>query len=135
MRYVFSDKVTKSNGKEIWATCKKISGVSAFLSEDNPEGDPYFLITVSEPIWDVLPQDKRVPLVDHELCHIWAEAKQQENDGDSDEDMEIDNPVVLSNRPHDLEEFTCIARRYGFWREGMEDFVEAALKRQKEPSE
>jgi hypothetical protein len=73
-------------------------------------------------VWDVLPQKTKVALVDHELCHAWAEANQKEDDDGEAE------PVKLSMRPHDLEEFSCIVRRHGLWREDVEDFVENALK-------
>jgi hypothetical protein len=62
-----------------------------------------------------------VALVDHELCHAWALA-------DQDEDNDEADPVKLSLRPHDLEEFSCIVRRHGMWREDIEDFVESAIK-------
>lgn len=128
IRYVFIDKTPKTKGRETWGTCRKISGLNAFLEGDNKEGDPLFVITISEPVWDVLPQDKRIALVDHELCHAWAEAKQQKNDGDGDSDMETDNPVKLSIKPHDVEEFSCIIRRHGLWDDGLEEFIDAALK-------
>lgn len=128
MRYLFVDKTPKSGGMEIWGTCRKISGLNAYLEGENPDGDPFFVITISKDIWDVLPQDSRIALVDHELCHASAEAKQQKDDGESNEDMETDNPVKLTIRPHDLEEFSCIVRRHGLWREQVKDFVEAALK-------
>ena len=53
-------------------------------------------------------------------------------DSDSDDDLETDNPIKLSVKPHDLEEFSCIVRRHGLWREDIEDFVNAALKKTKE---
>ena len=67
-------------------------------------------------------------MVDHELCHAWAEVKQKKDDSDSDEELETDNPVRLGVKPHDLEEFSCIVRRHGLWRDDIQDFVEAALK-------
>lgn len=132
LRYIFVDKTPKSQGKEIWGTCRKISGLNAFLEDNKNDGDSFFVITISREIWDILPHDKRVALIDHELCHAWAEAKQQKDDGESDEDLETDNPVKLSINPHDLEEFACIVRRHGLWRESIEDFVNAALKTKNE---
>ncbi len=129
IRYVFVDKTPKSKGKETWGTCRKVSGLNAFLEGVATDGsDPFFVITISEPVWDVLPDDKRIALVDHELCHAWAEAKQQKDDADDDSDLETDNPVKLSVKTHDLEEFSCIVRRHGLWREEIEDFVDAAMK-------
>ncbi len=121
VEYVFIDKTPKSKGREIWGTCRKISNLPAFLANEQEGSDPFFVITISEPVWDVLPPDKRVALVDHELCHASAEAVQNEDDDEAD-------PVKLSINPHDLEEFTCIVRRHGLWRDDVEAFVSAAKK-------
>lgn len=120
IEYVFVSKAPKRNGKEIWGTCRRVSGFNAYMSHSQGD-EPFFVIVISEPVWDVLPQDKREALVDHELCHAWSEADQSEDDDEAD-------PVKLSLRPHDLEEFSAIVRRHGLWREDIEDFVEAALK-------
>lgn len=135
IRYIFVDKTPNSQGKEVWGTCRKISGLNAYLEGENPDGDPFFVITISKDIWDILPPDKKLALVDHELCHAWAEAKQQKEEAESDSDLETDNPVKLSVKPHDLEEFSCIVRRHGFWREDIEAFVEAALKGKEQADE
>lgn len=120
IRYVFVDKTPKSKGREVWGTCRKISNLNAFLAEGNDSSEPFFVITISKDVWDVLPHDKRVALVDHELCHAWAEANQKEDDDEAD-------PVKLSTVPHDLEEFASIVRRHGLWRDDVEAFVTAAL--------
>lgn len=120
--YVFVDKTPKIGGKEVWGKCQKISSLNAFLAGENEDCDPFFVIIISEPVWDVLPPDKRRALVDHELCHTWSEASQKE-DTDGSEDA-----VKLSLNPHDLEEFTCIVRRHGLWREDVEAFVKEVLK-------
>lgn len=123
MEYIFVDKTPKGKGREIWGTCRKVSSLNAFLANAQEGSDPFFVITISEPIWDILPHDKRVALVDHELCHASAEACQKEDDDESD-------PVKLSIMPHDLEEFACIVRRHGLWRDDVEAFVKAATKKE-----
>jgi hypothetical protein len=128
IRYVFIDKAPKSKGKEIWGTCRKISGLNAFLEGGGDDDEAFFVITISHDVWEILPHDKRVALVDHELCHAWAEVKQAKDEADADAEIEQDNPVKLSVKPHDLEEFACIVRRHGLWRDSIEEFVEAALK-------
>jgi predicted metallopeptidase len=126
IEYVFSNKTPKKNGKEIWAYVRKISSLNAYLAgTDNDPGD-FFVMVVSKPVWEILPHDKRMPLVDHELCHLWAEADQVDED---EADAIPDDPVKLSTNPHDVEEFSCIVRRWGLWREDVEDFVNAALKK------
>lgn len=128
IRYVFVDKAPKSKGKEVWGTCRKVTGLTAHLEGGSPDDDPFFVVTISEDVWEVLPHDKKIALVDHELCHAWAEVNQsQNNDGEDNP-----NPIKLGILPHDLEEFSCIVRRHGLWREDVKSFVEAALsKKQK----
>lgn len=121
IEYVFVDKTPKSNGTEVWGTCRKVSNLNAFLANKEKErADPFFVITISKPVWDVLPEDARKALVDHELCHASAEIK------DTDDGEE----TKLSIMPHDLEEFVCIVRRHGLWRENVKDFVEAANRKE-----
>ena len=110
--YVFIDKTPKSKGREIWGRCRKVSGLGAFLANDQQGSDPFFVIEISEDVWDVLPSDKREALVDHELCHAYAVPAEEE--------------TKLSVEPHDLEEFVCIVRRHGLWRDDVEAFVNAA---------
>jgi predicted metallopeptidase len=128
LEYVFVDKTPKSKGREVWGTCRKVSSLNAFLANAQEGTDPFFVIVISEPIWDILPPSSKVALVDHELCHAWAEASQKE-ETDGSEDV-----VKLSIRPHDLEEFACIVRRHGLWREDVEAFVKAAEKPKNEPN-
>lgn len=127
LEYVFVSKAPKTKGKEVWGTCRKVSSMNAFLANQQEGSDPFFVITISEPVWEVLPPDSRVALVDHELCHAWAEANQNEDDDGEDD------PYKLSIRPHDLEEFSCIVRRHGLWREDIADFVSQAVKSKKQP--
>ena len=123
IEYVYIDKTPKSNGREVWGTCRKISSLNAFLANSQEGSDPFFVITISEDVWEILPMKSKIALVDHELCHAWAEAKQEE-DTDGSEDV-----IKLSLNPHDLEEFVCIVRRHGLWREDVQAFVDAALKK------
>lgn len=126
IKYLFTDKTPKKGGKEVWAYVRKVSSLNAFLASGEEEtAEEFFIMVVSEPVWDILPPNKRTPLVDHELCHLWAEVNQKDNDDDDPPE----NPVKLSLNPHDVEEHTCIVRRWGLWREDVEDFVNAALKK------
>lgn len=125
IEYVFTNKTPKKNGKEVWAFVRKVSSLNAYLAEsDDHEGD-FFVMVVSEPVWEILPPNKRHPLVDHELCHLWAEADQEDED---DANAIPEDPVKLSLNPHDVEEFSSVVRRWGLWREDVEDLVNAALK-------
>jgi hypothetical protein len=128
IEYVFCNKTTKRNGKEVWAYVRKVSSLNAYLAgaDSNDRPGDFFVMVVSEPVWEILPPDKRTPLVDHELCHLWAEADQVDED---DADAIPEEPVKISLNSHDVEEFSPIVRRWGLWREEVEDFVNAALKK------
>jgi hypothetical protein len=129
VRYSFIDKTPKSKGKEVWGTTTKITGKNAYHAADNPDGEPFFSISISKDVWDVLPQAARIALVDDRLCECWAEVKQAKNEADANVDAEIeqDNPVKLSLRAPDVVEHSCIIKRHGLWRESVEELVEAAL--------
>lgn len=115
--YLFIDKIPMKGGKEVWGSCRKITNLNAYLAKDKQSGgDPFFVITIAQPVWDVLPPNDREALVDHELCHASAEATTKD-----DEDV-----VKLSINPHDMEEFAAIVRRHGMWRDSIEEFVKAA---------
>jgi hypothetical protein len=122
IEYMFTDKTPKNNGKEVWGCCRKVSSLNAYLAKDNVDGDPFFVIVISKDIWDILPAEKREALIDHELCHALAEANQKEDEDDAE-------PVKLSIRPHDLEEFACIVRRHGTWKNDIEDFIKASREK------
>ncbi len=120
--YIFQDKIQMKGDKEVWGTCRKITNLNAYLAADKQSGgDPFFVITISEPIWDILPPDKRIALVDHELCHTSAEYQEKDDE----------EPVLkLSCRPHDVEEFACIIKRYGTWRDDIQEFVKNAMNKE-----
>ena len=119
IEYVFVDKTPKSKGQEVWGSCKKITGQNAFLANQQEGSDPFFVITISEPIWDILSADGRLALVDHYLCYASAEANQKEDDDGEDD------PVKLSIHNPDSIEFSCIIRRHGLWRDTAKTLVDA----------
>jgi len=125
IEYVFVDKTPKSKGREVWGSCKKISGQNAFLANQQEGSDPFFVITIPEPIWEALSLDGRTALVDHYLCYAHAEANQKEDDDEAD-------PVKLSVESPDLVEFSCIVRRHGLWRDEAKALVDALAKKKPE---
>ena len=123
IEYVMGDKTPKHGGKETWGYVRKVSSLPAYLASDPADqkgGDvaPFFVMVISEPVWVNLMPDKRVALVDHELCHCGVEV---DDEGNS----------KLVTIPHDLEEFTSIVRRYGLWREEVRDFFHTAKAKSK----
>lgn len=84
--------------------------------------DHDFVIALNHVVWhDILTPPQRLALLDHELEHC---GRAEKEDGSS----------TYYVRKHDLEEFNAIARRHGLWRESVEAFVKAALKKQSGPT-
>lgn len=134
IKYLFTNKVPKIKGKEVWGQVHKITGRNAYLAKDNPDGEPFFTITVPKDIFDILPEEKKIALVDHYLCQCWAEVKQAKEESEVSQDevddqIESDNPVKLSIKPYDVEEYACIVKRHGLWREDVEELVNAAFEK------
>lgn len=115
VEYLFIDKTPTRSGKEIWGTARRISSLAAFLADDGEEGEPFFCITISSPVWNTLTEEKRRALVDHELSHCWIEEKE---DGSQ-------SLVLLS---HDLEEFAAVVLRHGLYREEVAQFHDVAVQ-------
>lgn len=68
---------------------------------------------IAADMWDnVLSDEQRVALVDHELYHFRV-------------DRNDDDDVVLSIRPHELEEFAAVLARHGLWRPDIQHFMTA----------
>lgn len=120
---VFTDKTAKSRGREVPGRTKKVSGLPAFLaspseatgeSPDFYSDDPsdFFVIEVSEEVWERLSESRRVALVDHLLSH--AEIETDEETG----------TAKLSVVGPDVSEFTHVLARHGAWNEGLKDFAE-----------
>lgn len=113
--YVFIVESPVVNGKAQWGRAKKITGLNAWLasaSKDVAEPEDFFVIEIVRPVWLQLNEKERKALVDHELTHC---------------DVNDENgKTKLSIRPHDLEEFNSIVRKYGLWRADVVLFAEAA---------
>ena len=105
--YVFRDKHAKTNGKPVMGKARKVSGLNAWLAND--DGDDFFAIEIAEDLWQYLTDDQKVALVDHELSHLWVDTK--------------DGVEVLSVLPHDLEEFRGVVERHGLWQPDLEAFA------------
>lgn len=112
IEYVFVSECPKVAGKIQWGRAKKVSGLNAYLASENQEPgipDEFFVIEIVRPVWTQLDEKSKKALIDHELTHCW-----------------VDDEDGLSIKPHDLEEFNAIVRKYGLWRDDVELFIEAA---------
>lgn len=92
--YLFND-----GNMNDWATMSKRNEREQFIS------GYLFVMEVNYKNWQVMTDEQRVALVDHELCHASIE------DG---------KPVIID---HDVEEFVVIVGRHGMWRENVRQFA------------
>lgn len=97
-----------------WGKAKKVGPLEREFHDHD------FIILLNWKVWQELPEIARRALLDHELTHCASAIDDQTGE------------TTYYVRKHDLEEFNEIVSRYGLWREGVERFVNAALKK-KEP--
>jgi putative metallopeptidase len=81
-----------------------------------------FVIILHEKTWvdPLTPDIFRRALIDHELCHA---AVRCDIRGEPEQDER--GRTVYRTRKHDLEEFACIAARYGCWKSDITAFGQA----------
>ena len=92
----------KSRRRETWAKIRKANPVESCLA------DADLILVVNEGIWQQLNLAQRIALLDHEFCHVVWDAESGK----------------LVMRDHDLEEFACIVKRHGAWRDSIKLFGE-----------
>ena len=131
IKYLFREEPLYKNNKMILGQARKISGISAYLSKeakiesDMNEGlsfehkppSPFFVILISEGNYYLLNAQQRIALIDHELCHCWAE-------------MDAIVHLHISILEHDLNEFNAVVERHGNWLKDIGKFLKAAQKNQ-----
>lgn len=112
--YVFRSKHSTNKGKIVGGKARKVTGLNAFLASSGRRGfhgTDLFVIEIAHDLWEQLPQEQRVALVDHELCHCFREVDDETGEW------------VLSILPHDLEEFAEVVKRHGIWSTDLDYFV------------
>lgn len=98
-------KATDVQNALIGLTSKKSSGYQ-------------FVIFLSASAWEKFTPDQREALMDHELCHCFAELEEQNERGNGGWKFKL--------RKHDLEEFGEVVQRHGLWIKDLQDFMEVA---------
>lgn len=92
------------------------------LLEDTLGYYPDFLIILSGDWWDDASALEREILVFHEALHA---GHARDKYGEPRFDRMTGKPVPCI-RPHDIEEFNAVVRRYGGWKSDVADFLAAA---------
>jgi hypothetical protein len=109
-----------TDGNLTLGKCRRATALDRQLHEYD------FVILLNQDFW-MNPQTTAIQkdaLLDHELCHAIVRVDPETHDPLVDEQGRI----VYRLRRHDLEEFACIAERYGIWKKDIELF-HRSLKR------
>lgn len=94
IKCLFYDKPRKRSGKTILATAEAVSAKYSYLTGLN------FIISVYDEAWEVMVDQEKRALLDHELNHCFIG---EDKDGEP----------VYKIIPHDVEDFRVIIDRYG----------------------
>lgn len=117
-----------ADGRMTLGKCQKVSDLHReVLAGGDLELEAYdFLIVLHREFWnDEQTTDRmRRALLDHELCHAMPAVDLKTGEQIVDER----NRLAWRLRKHDLEEFACIAERYGCWKVDLEHFAQALEK-------
>jgi len=124
--YLFKNKEISKNGKLVIGTAEKCGAKTKAVSVYQAENaEPFdFILTFAYPTWKNLSLKQKHAVVDHELAHCFV---------DTDDTTGDTKTKILS---HDIEEFTAIVQRHGFWQADLEIFGQiAASTREAEEAE
>lgn len=112
------------DGRVTLGQCKRVGDLERELHD--ADGRAYdFVIILRKDYWEhhSVSDLQRRALLDHELCHATVK---YDDRGEPARDER--GRLVYRTRKHDLEEFACIAGRYGVWKADLEAFAEALEK-------
>lgn len=98
-------KATDVQNALIGLTSKKLSGYQ-------------FVIFLDASAWEKFVPDQREALMDHLLCHAFAELEEQNQQGNGGWKFKL--------RKHDIEEFSEVVQRHGLYLKDLQDFMEIA---------
>ena len=94
IKCLFYDKPKKRAGKIILGTAEAVSAKFNYLTGID------FIISIFKDAWDIMVEEQRKALLDHEMMHMFVG---EDKDGN----------VIYKIVPHDIEDFADILNRYG----------------------
>lgn len=109
-------KASKDNHL-ILGTAQRASDLSRELAEHD------FVICLNAEAWATFDAERRRALVDHELCHCTRDL-----DKNGVQKTDERGRLCWRMREHDIEEFTEIINRHGFYKKDLQAFAEAVLE-------
>jgi hypothetical protein len=68
--YVFCDQAPKRSGRPVYGTAEVVKGKKAHLfwrGKDEEQSDPFYVVTVSEDLWEKLDEEQQRFVVRHQL--------------------------------------------------------------------
>ncbi|RVT91454.1 hypothetical protein EOD42_22625 [Rhodovarius crocodyli] len=95
-----------------------------WLLEEFHGSIPAFILTLDAEFWEEASERQREALIFHELMHCM-----QALDKDGEPRFDAEGLPVWAIRPHDIEEFNEVVRRYGAWLPDVKAFISAATER------
>jgi hypothetical protein len=107
LEVVFRKRLS-DHGKQVGAKASTVGGKLNYFTDID------LLIEVNHEVWLRLTPERRIALIDHELCHF----TRHEDEG----------RARFALLPHDVEEFGVILRRWGLWEPGLERFASSVEK-------
>jgi hypothetical protein len=111
------DVKADKDGHLVLGKCKKASDL------DREFRDFDIVVLLNAEAWKQLDDKQRAALVDHELCHATEQC-----DKNGEPVLDERDRKVYRMRKHDIEEFTCIVKRYGTYKSDLEEFVRQAIQ-------
>lgn len=109
MEFIWRDDVPKKGGKSIIGQVRIITSMAAFFArpdadEDQDEGGapPFFVVCISEPLWNGLEPHQQMAALDAELCKCGVK---KDKDGN----------VKLFQNDYDFHGFHANVREFGLW--------------------
>lgn len=83
---------------------------------------------LNKEFWDQFDDEKRLALMDHELCHAAAAL-----DSEYAQKYDERGRRVWRVRKHDIEEFRDVVKRHGCYKSDLEEFAKALRDAKKNP--
>lgn len=113
-----------ADGIKTLGKCKRASALDRELHEYD------IVVLLNEEWWknEQVTSLQKDALLDHELCHATVK-----EDAFGDPVRDERDRIVYRMRRHDLEEFACIAERYGVWKRDLEKFAQALRRAADQP--
>lgn len=105
--------------------CVKVTELYREFSDFN------FVIVLNRDVWNdpAFNHDKKIALVDHELCH----AAPVFDDDTGEQKVDAADRLMWRIRKHDIEEFRSVVAHHGCYKRDLEKFAETLLQMRKAP--